>query len=81
MVVTYATAFAGWNITSTGALLASGFMVSLCVERTRPVLASRTVTLSPGFLRSGEMVLVTIRRSIPGLSAMPWGQRMYGGPG
>src|SRR5207253_7637107 len=68
MLVIWATGgSARWeNMTSTGAALeGEGFRETLWVERTFPLLASRTVTVSPGSPKSaGLTVLVISTRSI-----------------
>src|SRR5438552_1903300 len=67
---------AAWeNMTSTGAAFeGEGFFETLWVDNTFPVLASRTVTVSPASPKSdGFTVLVIMTRSMPLWMLMPCG--------
>src|SRR3989442_14210385 len=75
---------AAWeNMTSTGAAFeGEGFFETLWVDNTFPVLASRTVTVSPASPKSdGFTVLVIMTRSMPLWMLMPCGELIKGGPG
>ena len=70
-------------MTSTGAASeGEGFFETLWVDNTFPVLASRTVTVSPASPKSdGLTVLVIMTRSMPLWMLMPCGYLIKGGPG